>query len=80
MWMLCGLFILAILKGVYGTDKYMDIYKNNIRSMANTQNTEDSTENEVKMATPKVRDRDAGVESRVLSTPGFDGIMPKTER
>jgi hypothetical protein len=54
--MLCGLFILAILKGVYGTDKYMDIYKNNIRSMANTQNTEDSTENEVKMATPKVRD------------------------
>jgi hypothetical protein len=78
--MLCGLFLLAILKGVYGTDKYMDIYKNNIRSMANAQNTGDSTENEVKMATSKIRDRDSGVESRVISTLGFDGIMPETER
>ncbi len=80
VWMLCGLFLLAILKGVYGTDKYMDIYKNNIRSMANAQNTGDSTENEVKMATSKIRNRDSGVESRVISTLGFDGIMPETER
>ena len=80
VWILCGLFMLAILKGVYGKGKYMDINKNNIRSMVDTQNTEDSTEKEVKKETFKVRDRDVCVESRVISTLGFDGIMPKTER
>ena len=80
VWILCGLFMLVILKGVYGKGKYMDINKNNIRSMVDTQNVEGSTEKEVKKETFKVRDRDVCVESRVISTLGFDGIMPKTER
>ena len=31
-------------------------------------------------ATSKVKDRDTGVRSRAISTLGFDGIMPETER
>jgi hypothetical protein len=80
VWILCGLFMLAILKGVYGKSKYMAINKNNIRSMVDIQNIEGSTKKEVKKETFKVRDREVCVESRVISTLGFDGIMPKTER
>ena len=80
VWILCRFFMILTFKGVYGKGKYMDINKNNIRSMVDTQNTEDSTEEGVKKETFKVRDRDVCVESRVISTLGFDGIMPKTER
>jgi len=51
---LCGLFMLAILMGMHRMDTDMDMNKNNIRSMENTQNIEDSTEKEVKKAISKV--------------------------
>ena len=51
VWILCVLFMLAFFKVGYGTDNYMDIYKNNIKSMANTQKIEDSLKKDEKKAT-----------------------------